>query len=169
VKRLTIAILVLSIAGQMAFTHVWSIYLSWDETPAHRAIIDGTAEPPFRYRVLLPHMADWLSRDLNAGAVERVIIAHDMLATLAIVGFVIALYRFLRRFYAPSLCIGGLALVSSMSAVIVVRPHMIGYSWFEALLFTLALTWLYDQVWGGSDGKIGVSTNGDTYGSLRQH
>lgn len=155
-KRLTVGVLILSIAGQMTFTHVWSIYLSWDETPAHRAILDGTAEPPFRYRVLMPYAAEWLSQSINAGSVERVIIAHDMLSTLAIIGFTFALYRFLRRFYAPALCIGGLALVSSMSAVIAVRPHMIGYSWLEALLFTLALTWLYDTFAAQGHAKMEV-------------
>lgn len=151
-KRLPVIVIVLAIAGQMAFAQLWAVYQAWDETPVHRGIIAGTEEPPFRYRVLVPLAAEALRPLFPVGEVESVIIAHDALSAVFIVGFVFTLYRFLRRFYAPALALCGLALVSSAAQLMAVRPHMIGYSWLEAWLFTAALDWLWVNVWG-ADGR----------------
>jgi hypothetical protein len=154
IRRLTIPVLLLAIAGQMAFTHVYNVYQMWDETPVHVGIVAGTEEPPFRYRVLVPFAAEALRPLFPVGARESIVLAYEALSVVFITGFVFTVYGFLRRFYAPSLALLGVALVGMAAQVAVIRPTMLAWSWLEAWLLTLAVDWLWCNVWSaGEAGK----------------
>jgi hypothetical protein len=96
----------------------------------HTAIINGTADSPYRYRILIP--------TLLAGASAPMALWYGLVEALGIAVMLIGLRSFLRRFFCDE-HVTIAVLVAALSFMIASRDHWVqSWTWIEAALMVLA-------------------------------
>lgn len=114
-----------------------------DRMRLHAAIVEHTAPSPYRYRVLAPYVMQAVLWCLPAPARASAAAHHAVYLSadfLLFCGILLALYGFLRQWFAREHALIG-ALFTGAMMVVPLRDHYFQpWSLLETLLFILALT-----------------------------
>jgi hypothetical protein len=131
---------------------VWYMHFREIDVPKHAAraelhheIIAKSAPSPYRYRILVPLLAEGGAR-IGSGALgydRALLFAYALLEALAIVLAVLVLYSFFANFFEPwEAFLGGVVVVVSM--VVALRDHYFQpWSLANALAFALAASLIH--------------------------
>jgi hypothetical protein len=143
----TIFAIILSVSAALAyiyFRQVGSPYLE-ERLELHDRILRGTAESPYRYRVLVPFIGEALARALGAAlpgerAFPLAYALYDLAAILFLLG---ALHRYLREWFSNEQALIGV-LFAAATMPVALRDHFFQpWSLLEAGLFTAGLLCIY--------------------------
>lgn len=111
----------------------------------HAQIINQQAPSPYRYRLLVPVLAEGTAAILNPllGRENAVFAAYALLEMLAVVGLALMLHALFVAFFDPPAAAAG-ALFANLSMVVAMRDHYFQpWSPVCALLFAAAALLLY--------------------------
>lgn len=98
----------------------------------HTAIIQGIAESPYRYRILIPM--------LLASAPPPMALWYGLVEALGIAVLLVSLRRFLRRFFNDDHVTIAI-LIAALSFIIASRDHWVqSWTWVEGAMMVLAFT-----------------------------
>jgi hypothetical protein len=139
--------IILSVSAVLAYSYfrqVGSPFLQ-ERLELHGQILHGTAESPYRYRVLVPFVAEGLARALNILLPgDRAFLLSYALYDLAAILFLLGmLHRYLRAWFSnEQALVGVLFAAATMPAAL--RDHYFQpWSLLEAGLFTAGLLCIY--------------------------
>jgi len=137
----------LAIVGSTAIVLAY-VYFAYVDYPrlgqrlsAHREILDGTAQSPNRYRVLVPFLADALIGRLSGvmPAERAFLVAYGLYDVVVFAFLMTALYVYVRRWFSRTETLVGI-LFAAATMPIALRDHFFQpWSPLEAALFTLGL------------------------------
>ena len=139
--------IILSVSAVLAYVYfrqVGSPYLK-ERLELHGQILHGTAESPYRYRVLVPFVGEALTRGLSAvlprdRAFLLAYVLFDLVAIFLLLG---TLYRYLRAWFSNEQALIGV-LFAAATMPMALRDHYFQpWSLLEAGLFTAGLLCMY--------------------------
>jgi len=141
----SVLVLLLSVAAVMAYIYFTTV--DWPFAHArrslHNKIIAGTADSPYRYRVLIPFAADALTRTLSAlfglrprSAFLVAYAAYDLLAIFAVLA---TLLSWLRTWFTREQALVGTLFVAGTMPIALRDHYYQPWSLLEAALFMAAL------------------------------
>lgn len=115
----------------------------------HQNIIDGTAESPYRYRILAPYLAQGLSYFFQSAQFsEPLVLAYQVFDVFAIFASLLMLYQYLRNWFSKETSLIGV-LIASLSMLVGFRDHYFQpWSLLEPAVFALGLNFLYQKRYG---------------------
>src|SRR5437773_5494139 len=121
----------------------------------HRKIIDGTAENPFRYRILAPFAAEGIYRRLvplfgESQSQRAFLAAYALFNLLAIWAALYTLYLFLREFFSVEQSLIG-CLLAAITLGLTFREQIFYFhpwSLLEMPLFNTGLLLMYRSLFG---------------------
>jgi hypothetical protein len=150
--RWTTFAIVLSVSAVLAYVYfrqVGSPYLA-ERLELHERIVRGTAESPYRYRVLVPFIADGLARSLGAAlpAGKAFRLAYALCDLAAIVFLLGILHRYLRAWFSNDQALIGV-LFAAATMPMALRDHYFQpWSVLAAGLFAAGLLCIRDRRYG---------------------
>lgn len=108
----------------------------------HQAIIDGTAESPYRYRVLIPYLAEGLTRlavHLNIPYREAFEASYFVITWVSLLAFLSALYLWSREWLSPNEALIGLLFCGATLPITFKDHYFQPWTFTEPALFTFGL------------------------------
>jgi hypothetical protein len=142
-------ILLISISAVLEYKYFWSIDkpLFDERIEIHKQIIDGSADSPYRYRVLLPFLAEGFRIVLSPHLIERSAfnLTYAVLEWLAIFWTLSALFLWLRIWFTwEQSLVGALFVAGTMSMAL--QDHFFQpWSLLEAGIFSSSLICIYKK------------------------
>jgi hypothetical protein len=139
--------IILSVSAVLAYVYfrqVGSPYLK-ERLELHGQILRGTAESPYRYRVLVPFIGEALTRGLSAvlPANRAFLLAYALYDLAAILFLLGVLHRYLGAWFSNEQALVGV-LFAAATMPIALRDHYFQpWSLLEAGLFTVGLLCIY--------------------------
>jgi hypothetical protein len=135
--------IVLSVSAALAYVYfrqVGSPYLQ-ERLELHRQILQGSAESPYRYRVLVPFVAEALARGLSAvlPGDRAFLLAYGLYDLAAIFLLLGVLYRYLRAWFSNEQALGGVLFAAATMPVALRDHYFQPWSILEAGLFAAGL------------------------------
>ncbi len=139
--------IILSVSAVLAyiyFRQVGSPYLK-ERLELHGQILRGTAESPYRYRVLVPFIGEALTRALGAVLPgDRAFLLAYALYDLAAILFLLGvLHRYLRAWFSNEQVLIGVLFAAATMPVALRDHYFQPWSLLEAGLFTAGLLCIY--------------------------
>ncbi|MFA4948016.1 MAG: hypothetical protein WC674_05840 [Candidatus Krumholzibacteriia bacterium] len=139
--------IILSVSAVLAYGYyrqVGSPHLT-DRLELHGQILRGTAESPYRYRVLVPFIGEALTRALSAVLPgDRAFLLAYALFDLAAIFFLLgALFRYLRVWFSNEQALIGVLFAAATMPVALRDHYFQPWSILEAGLFTAGLLCIY--------------------------
>jgi hypothetical protein len=111
----------------------------------HSQIVDRTAPSPYRYRVLVPYVAEGMTRVFGPalGSDRAFVLAYGLVEAASIIALILILYGLCAQFFAPLPSLVG-ALIANLSLVVALRDHYFQpWSLVNAVSFALAALLLF--------------------------
>ncbi|MCX5752417.1 MAG: hypothetical protein NTW97_02090 [Candidatus Krumholzibacteria bacterium] len=141
--------IILSVSAVLAyiyFRQVGRLYFE-ERLELHGQILRGAAESPYRYRVLVPFIAEGLARALGAvlpgdGAFLLAYALYDLAAILLLLG---ALHRYLRAWFSNEQALIGVLFAAATMPVALRDHYFQPWSILEAALFAAGLLCIRDR------------------------
>jgi hypothetical protein len=143
--------IILSVSAVLAyiyFRQVGSPY-ALERIELHERILGGAAESPYRYRVLVPCLAEGLTRALSAALPggKAFLLSYALLDLAAILLLLGALYRYLRAWFTSDQALIGV-LFAAATMPMALRDHYYQpWSVLEAGLFAAGLLCIRDRLY----------------------
>lgn len=137
-RHLLVASAWLFVAWQQ-WQHVEAPYMAqrWE---VHRAVVDGTAWQPLRWRVLLAYPAEWLGQ----GDPARVLLIHAGIGLLALLALLWGVDAFARLWLSDDRALLAVWIVAAgVITSMVYTTSELHYSYVEAALVTWGMVVLY--------------------------
>ena len=156
-----IVAMLLSISLVIAYQYVQHIEIPTVEArrQLQQSILDGNAESPYRYRVLVPYLTHGLEATvklIKPGDTFK--LAYAIYDTLAIFASLTALFYYLRNWFSQSASLIG-ALIAAVSMLVGFRDHYYQpWSLLEPATIALGLHLIYHKKIGWLAGLIAIST-----------
>jgi hypothetical protein len=147
-ERISIAILI-SVAVALSYSYFYQVdrpHLD-GRLKLHNQILEGTAESPYRYRVLAPFSADILTNTLSPFLVQSkaFLISYALIDIVSISALLLALFLFLKIWFPIEYSLIG-ALFAASTMVIAFRDHYFQpWSLLEAAIFSFALLFIFNK------------------------
>jgi hypothetical protein len=144
--------IILSVSAVLAYVYfrqVGSPYLA-ERLELHERIVRGTAESPYRYRVLVPFVADGLFHTLGAAlpAGKAFRLAYALCDLAAIVFLLGILHRYLRAWFSKDQALIGVLFVAATMPMALRDHYFQPWSVLDAALFTAGLLCIRDRRYG---------------------
>jgi hypothetical protein len=142
-------ILLISISAVLEYKYFWSIDkpLFDERIEIHKQIIDGSADSPYRYRVLIPFLAEGFRIALSPHLIQRSAfnLTYAILEWLAIFWTLAALFLWLRIWFTwEQSLVGALFVAGTMSMAL--QDHFFQpWSLLEAGVFSSSLICIYKK------------------------
>ncbi len=149
--RWTTFAIILSVSAVLAyiyFRQVGSPY-AVERIELHERILAGAAESPYRYRVLVPCLAEGLTRALSAALPggKAFLLSYALLDLAAILLLLGVLYRYLRAWFTSDQALIGV-LFAAATMPMALRDHYYQpWSVLEAGLFAAGLLCIRDRLY----------------------
>lgn len=144
-RHLLTAALLLAIALPLALAHytfIDRVYLDARIT-LHAQIIDGSAESPYRYRVLVPFVAEGLIRflqgPLGLPGWRAFLYAYGLVDAGLITLLIASLFAYLRRWFSWGLSMAGVLGLAAVFPLTLFEQYFQPWSYLEAALLLLTL------------------------------
>ncbi|MEW6111550.1 MAG: hypothetical protein AB1664_05415 [Thermodesulfobacteriota bacterium] len=137
------ALLIISVAMTQAYLLVRMVDLPYLDAriELHQAIIEGTAESPYRYRVLVPHATEGIIRLIAPSmGYTKAFVASYLLYDWAALSFLfVALFAYLRTWFTNGLSLAGVFFVAATIPLAFRHQFFQPWSLLEPGFFALAL------------------------------
>jgi len=115
----------------------------------HQSIIDGTADSPYRYRVLVPYLTQGLSLILHPlFETDSLVYSYRIFDTLAIFASLLTLYQYLRNWFSDRISLIGVLIMSTSMLVGFQNHYYQPWSLLEPAVFALGLNLLLNKRYG---------------------
>lgn len=145
----TTCAIVLSVSAVLAYVYfrlVGSPYLE-ERLELHKQILQGTAESPYRYRVLVPFIGEALARSLSAvlPGDRAFLLAYALYDFAAIFLLLGVLHRYLRAWFSNEQALVGVLFAAATMPVALRDHYFQPWSILEAGLFAAGLLCIRDR------------------------
>lgn len=144
------AAILLTVAASLTLAHLHFIAIPRADArfELHTSIVEGSAESPYRYRVLIPYTAhaaaSVLERAAIAGYRNAVGVFSEALTFFGLAGGLVVFYFYLRRWFGAEAALAGALFAASMTAFAFTHVLYQPWGWWELAVFTGGL-WLAQE------------------------
>lgn len=143
--------IILSVSAVLAYIYFRTVGSPYalERIELHERILGGAAESPYRYRVLVPCLAEGLTRALSAALPggKAFMLAYALLDLAAILLLLGVLYRYLRAWFTSDQALIGV-LFAAATMPMALRDHYYQpWSVLEAGLFAAGLLCIRDRLY----------------------
>ena len=110
----------------------------------HQAIIEGTAPSPYRYRILVPFIAEpFIRYSPTSNYKEAFVLTYEIYDLLAIFFLLAALFIWLKNWFTREQALTGVLFVAATMPIALKNHYFQPWSLLEAALLTTALLAIY--------------------------
>ncbi len=155
-------LLILGVAGAVSYYYLFYIGLPMlkERIILHDLIVSGSALSPYRYRVLMPWIAQGLMT-LLGGVIpfpKSFILSYTLIDTAGIFLALSCLYLYLREWFKKETALLGVVLAGA-TMMIALRDHELSpWSWYEAAFVSLGFWLLHREKYRGFTGLMVIAT-----------
>jgi hypothetical protein len=160
-QSIVLIFVAIQLSGLLTYDYFWRVERPFmdNRIALHRAILDGSAPYEYRYRILMPKVADILARVLQYSPISS---SHPNMAPLSysrnafelayicldLLGFFVLLWslgELVRRLFQYSLALFGMALASFLINFAFRDHYFHPWSFLEGALFALGLLLIHQE------------------------